>query len=700
MTTWDSLFSPVMALGRESRTGQTLLGQAIIDAIANRTNLVAEAKTGTGKSFAALIPMIDAVHKAKAKGKKFRGAVSTETITLQTQLMDKDLPFLHKLYGGFTYKKLMGRSNYVCFAHAKLNVKGDAKLEGWLQTLKTRSSDLGNGEIADVARVLHKEVEKEDFAALAGSSKFCGDNQCSPDICWSQKAREAAMKADIIVVNHAILVTDVEMKLNAGGGAFSDGLLGNLSALIVDEAHSLEPVLVDQWTKEITDWELQNMITSVNDGYDTCLTYKQPPANTFSLGYTLEGVQEVLSSIQKFHERLCLKNGEQWKKYSQALAVFSMSKKDALYPLMDDYEVQNPLRLKKAQAVLENAIPYMKDAATELKESKGSGLRAVNKGIRAAKDLLEACRIMEKALSTKDGIVQEFGIFGCGVSGWNRRDGGKGMTLRLVPLDVSTRAKALWQDIPTCALISATLADLTDGSFKYARRCVGFPDGAPELRVDSPFDMSKQAVVYVTSGEGEQAEKGVYSFEEMVESMHISKGRALALFTSREELDWAAEKLLNMFATGEFPYPVYVQETDSNKDKLAANFKANTSSVLLATRSFFTGFDAPGETLSNLIICKFPMPRLSTECRQQMKYWRSEYPNWYQRKALTDWEQGVGRLIRSMECRGVVTLLDRRTIDKTSNINITARMAVRAVGSPVVRDFAVVEQFLDQKVPA
>lgn len=688
-----------MALGREPRAGQALLGQAIIDAIATKTNLVAEAKTGTGKSFAALIPMIEAAKQAHANKKKFTGVISTEGLPLQKQLMDKDLPFLHSLYGPFKYRKLMGRSNYVCFARAKNSVKGSPKHEGWLQKLKTRSDDMREGEFSDVKRLLNVELTKEDFEYFAGEAKFCGDNQCNKDVCWSTRAREEAIKADIIVVNHAILVTDLEMKINAGGGAFSDGMLGQIDVLIVDEAHTLEPVLVSQWTKEITDWELQNMISNVNDAYDTCLNYMQPPATTHTLGYTLGDVQDVLTNIQKFHERLCMKTGEQWKRYSASLSLFNLSKSDpaSLLALMQEYEVENPKRLKKAQKVLESVIPYLKAAIGEIKESKGSGLRAANKGLRAAKDLLEACRIIDKSLATKDGIVMEYGAFGCGVTGWMRRDGTKGMTLKLVPLDVSVRAKQLWVQPSSNILISATLADLTNGTFDYAKECVGLAKETPEMHVTSPFAMDTQQIVYVTKGEGEPAEKGVYSFEELYASLLASKGRALVLFTAREELDWAAEKLMSLFATGEFPYPVFVQEHDSNRDQLAANFKANINSVLIATRSFFTGFDAPGETLTNLVICKFPMPRLSTECRQQIAWWRQRgYKNWYQRKALTDWEQGAGRLIRSSGCRGVVTLLDTRTIDPASNINETARMGVRALGSRVVRDLDQVSAFLDK----
>src|SRR5439155_20220059 len=129
--------------------------------------------------------------------------------------------------------------------------------------------------------------------------------------------------------------------------------------------------------------------------------------------------------------------------------------------------------------------------------------------------------------------------------------------LRLVPLDVSVRAAAIWAQVSTNILISATLADLTDGTFRYARHCVGFPE-APELRVETPFSLATQQLVYVTGADKPQADKGVYSFEELLELLHATEGRALVLFTSRAELDWAAERLTSLWASGQFPYQVLV----------------------------------------------------------------------------------------------------------------------------------------------
>lgn len=697
MTSWAELFAPVAAQGRDIREGQAILGQAVIDCIDKGGSLIGQAGTGTGKSFATLIPIIHAVHKAKAKDKLYKGVVSTETITLQQQLFLKDLPFLHSLYGNFTYRKLMGRTNYVCFDSAKVQAKGNSSIDSMLQKLKTRADQLGDGEYGDVQRVLKKEITKEEFAMLAGSSQFCSDNQCKPEKCWSTLARNRAMSADIVVVNHALLATDIEMKVSAGGGAFSDGLLGQIDTLVVDEGHSLEPVLVSQWTKEITDWELSNMISNVDTGIDTALSYTQGASVAGEVGFALEGVQDVLNNIQKFFYRLAEKEKQKWSDYSGALSMKYLSGSDspALLALMREYEEDNPKRLQKAEVALEKAIKYLDHSAEVCREQKGTGLRFINKGLRASKDLLESVRIIGKALETKDGIVNQWGTFGCSIDGWTRqRDGSPGMTLRLVPLDVSARAKAIWAEVRSCVLLSATLTDLTDGSFKYARQCVAFPDG-PEVDVNSPFSLSTQQLIYITKADREPADLGVYSFEELVDLLLVTKGRALVLFTARKELDWAAQKLLQMRATGHFPYKVLVQERDSDKDKLAKQFKEDTHSVLIATKSFFTGFDAPGETLSLVAMCKFPLPRYSVECKQQMAHWRTRgFPKWYERKALTDMEQAFGRLIRSDGCRGILALMDFRVMDVNQRVYQTAKLGVNSVGSPITQDLNAVGTFL------
>ncbi|UDL16850.1 DNA helicase [Arthrobacter phage Atuin] len=681
-----------MAQGREIRTGQATLGQGIIDAIATKGNLVAQASTGTGKSFAALIPMIDAIRKAPLTKRTFRGIISTETLTLQRQIFNKDLPFLQSLYPGFTYRKLMGRTNYLCLNVADQAAVGDMVMNTLVQKLKMRQSSLEDGEQADVERVLGRELTPDQWSRICSTSAFCADNQCSGEECYSTKARANALTADLVVVNHAVLATDVEMK---AGMPDSDGLLGPFNCLVVDEGHQLEPVLVSQWTKEISERDVETMASSIAEGISHGQAAKSHNTIGFETDYSLDLMRALMQNVKKF---FMLLEPNDWHGSSSALSLkYPMGMPSAaLATAMNEYETENPVRLVEIDNQMEKTEKYLTLALATAKEEKIKGLRKISKGLRACKDLRETVQIMSKALETKDGIIQQYGVYGALVDGWEKRDGTPGMTIRLVPLDVSQRAKAIW-GVPghqSNILLSATLTDLTDGTFRYARECIGFPAG-PEIDVDTPFSLAEQQLVYVTPANREQVEGARYSFSELFDLISVAKGRTLVLFTSRKELDYAADMMLQLRASGQLPYNVLVQTKDSNKDKLAEDFKRDTHSILLATKSFFVGVDVPGEALSVVALAKFPLPRFSAECKQQISHWRSRgFSKWYEREALTVFQQAAGRLIRSSGCKGVVALLDFRAMDTTNQVYKTASLGVKSLGSPVTQDLNKVKAFL------
>lgn len=692
MTTWDSIFAPFLSQGREVREGQRMLGNAIIQAIENGGSLVSEAPTGTGKSAASLIPVINRILERKAQNKSYRAAVSTETITLQNQLIDKDLPYFQSVYPGFTYRKLMGRSNYVCLNQAKLNARGDAPLNALVTRLEARKGQLGDGELKDAEKVLGRELDAETWSRLTGSSNFCGDNKCNTDNCYSTLARAKALTADIVICNHSLLAVDTEMKT---GDAFGDGLLGMLDCLVVDEAHALEPVLVDQWTKELTQWELDDMSSSVLDAIDKGRNLVRDEKIKDNTGRALDGLSDVLTNIRKFYIAIDSKENGDWAKASVAMCIKRLnSPTPGMLALMDEYETENPQRLEAADEQLEATIEYLKKAVDRAAELETRGRRDINKGHRAAKDLQGMVKIMRQALSSKDGIVQDYGTYGAIVDGWVRKNGEPGMTIRLVPLDVSAKAKGIWEGVRTNILLSATLTDLTDGSFNYARQSVAFPDG-PELRVPSPFELHKCQLVYVSPAQGQKVEGAEYDFDELVKLLKISKGRALVLFTSRRELDEAADRLRYLQSIGEFNYQIFVQEKDSNKEKLREAFREDTHSVLLATKSFFVGVDISGESLSLVALAKFPNPRWSPECQQRVTYWRTRgFYSWYEREALTVFQQAAGRLIRSSSDRGVVALLDHRAADIGTKVAKASITGVRALGSPYTFNLDAVQNFL------
>lgn len=706
MTTWDELFAPLIAQGREVREGQRILGNAIIDVVENGGSLLGEASTGTGKSFATLIPLIHKARKAKAEKKMYRAAVSTETITLMNQLIDKDLPALAKLYPGFTYAKLMGRSNYLCMNNAAQHARTDVRLSTILDKLKIRISSLGehndfDGEYDSCKKLINMNITKDEWADLVGSSTFCSENGCEKDKCFGTKARGVAQTRDIVVTNHALVAADTEVK---AGDALGDGILGALDAIVIDEGHKLEPVLVDQWTKTLSDWELREMSASVTTGISEGLSIISQEGLLGTVGESLQGLEEALKIVQKFFIKLTEKDGEKWENASHALSEKTLTSHTApeILALMEQYETKVPFYLSVARQSLEEARKFFDAAFTRIADSDGQlgkgKVRKVRKGSTAVNSLTDIIEIMQNAITTRDGIVNHYGVYGCIVDGWRRFNGEPGMTIRLVPLDVSAKAARIWENKKTCILLSATLTDLTDGTFRYARSCVAFPDGR-EVKVATPFDLQKQQIIYVTTAQKPVSDQLVhgtkYAFDELLELLNASRGRALVLFTSRKELDFAAQEIQQEQALGRFPYRILVQTKDADKDKLAKDFKEDTHSVLFATKSFFTGFDAPGETLSLVAICKFPLPRYSTECRQQIAHWRSRgFPQWYTRAALTDLEQAFGRLVRSSDCRGVLALLDQRAMDTKSNVYKTAHLGLTSVGSPITQDIETVKNFL------
>lgn len=695
-TKWNDIFAPVMAQGREERPSQTLLGQAILEAVEHKTNLAAQAATGVGKSFASLVPVIHQITKMKKLKRPYRCIVSTETLILQRQLHEKDLPFLSKLYPGFNYRKLMGRTNYLCFEVAKGAAVGDMFMNMQVEKLKTRKDSIGDGEKQDVERVLGRELTKEQWDKIASSSTFCPDNQCSGEDCYSTRARNLAMAADLVVVNHAILATDLDMKM---GDPLADGILGQFECLIVDEGHQLEPTLVNAWTKELSERDLEKMAGSVTEGIDLGKAVVAQDGIGKTVNDSLEEIRDLLANVKKYYMLLNEKAGQDWDGSSTSLSLkYPLGRPNGpLAHAMDEFEEENPGRLARAEVAMEQACKFLAKAIAEATEQKVKGVRKIRKGYTAASDLLETVRIIAKAFETKDGIIQQYGTYGALVDGWETfKDKKPMMTIRLVPLDVSARAKQLWGKPggQTNILLSATLTDLTDGTFRYARECIGFPAG-PEIDVNTPFNLQEQQLVYITPANREKVEGAQYSFSELLSLITVAKGRSLILFTSRKELDWAHEQILNLKHMGQFPYQLLVQTKDADKQKLVEAFKSDVSSVMLATKSFFVGIDVPGEALSFLGMVKWPNPRYDALCKQQIAHWRMRgFPRWYERESLTLFQQASGRLIRSSGCKGVVGVLDFRANDAESNVFKTAKLGVTTLRSPITQDMSRVKDFL------
>ena len=695
------MFAPIQsALRLEPRQQQRHLGWAIVDSMDREINLVGEARTGTGKSFAYLVPSIYAV-----KNGQKRVVVSTETTALQDQIVKKDLPNLFNIYGGFKYRALKGRTWYFCYNRARMNSRGTQRIADMVAELgRFLQGGLGDGERLDIEKRLGYELEKDDWDLISGSTEFCADNKCDGKVCFSARARDLALDADIVVTNHAMLRTEAEMR-------DSDlTVLGDFEILIVDEAHTLERALVDGWTQSLSPWDISKLQTSILEGMQASQMAVSPDlVLEEEVSRAFDGLDDAMANITEFFKmRAEMSAGDRpmnWNQQNFPLGEVYLSgfPSDKMLTAMTEYETLTPTRIKTLVESLQRAEKFLKNAAEEAEDQAVRGRRKIRKGLRASRTMQETLGFIERSLPTRDGIVMHFGVpHGVIVEGINTRRGGDTVRLNVVPLDISGKAaRLLWAD-KTSILLSATLTDPTDGTFTYTAASLGVTEYQTVV-VDSPFTYAQQQLVYVTPGEAPVVDVygARYSFEELLDVIHASSGRTLVLFTARAELDNAYEEMRDLKKRGLFPYSIYFQDKKTPKQKLVDQFKTDENSVLLATKSFFTGVDFPGATCTTVAICKFPLPQYNTLCRQQITWWRSRgFPKWYERESLLVFAQAAGRLIRSETDHGVVALLDQRCADSRTTVYKTAEIGLNATGSSVTQSLDTVREFLAQKAHA
>lgn len=695
MTTWEKIFEPARAArGLGIREQQETLGNSVISAFSTGKALVAEAPTGTGKSLAVLIPLIDKIISAPAGVDMVRGVISTEQNSLLDQYVIDDLPFLSTVYKGFKFQALKGRANYFCMNHTKLNARGSAEATALEKALSTKFAALGEGERNDVERVLRRPLTDREWSLIQGSSTGCSDFKCEADDCFSARARALALAANIVVTNHDMLRVDADTRSDMG-----ENFLGPFTYLVVDEAHTLEESLVDGWSETLSEWELNEMTTAVTAGVQAASSVTSNPGLARASSEMADNIVKFMKNATKFYG--LLHKDEDWNRVSDVLQLkFVRTKDPSFLGAMKIHEEDGTQYLEDAITVLTGVEKFIKESLKADAEADGimsrPDKRNARKGVRNASKLLKIMTRMSLAMQEKSGTVMEYGVpYSVSVEGYVRKNGEKSIRFTTTPLDISARATAIWSD-RHCVLVSATLRDMTDGSFRFTKASLGL-DSPTELVVGTPFDYNKNQLVYVTKGQYPLAETpgAKYSFDELVEVLNASKGRALVLFTARVELEEAADKLKHLWANGQFDHTVLVQDGIISTKELSRDFKNDESSVLLGLKSFFTGKNFEGATLSNLTMCKYTLKQYTPLCRQQIEWWRTRgFGDWYEMQSMTTFRQAAGRLIRSESDKGVITILDSRANDARSNVYKTLSKAVKSLGSPVTQTITDVEAFL------
>jgi Rad3-related DNA helicase/DNA polymerase III epsilon subunit-like protein len=647
--------------GYEHREPQLQMLLAVAQIQARGGILVVEAGTGTGKTLAYLVPSI-----ARAVRHDERVVVSTNTHTLQEQLMSKDLPALREwLPWDFKACLLKGRSNYVSLRRWRRflaepckdadELKFKLKVLIWLHT--TESGDRSELRLYGREEVL--------WAQIASDPLDCVGIHCTKEDCYVHRARAEAESANLVVINHALLLADAEV----GGG-----LLPDFDHLVIDEAHHLEEAATRGLRQEVDGPGLLALLDRLA-GVTSPLVGKLPPKagdGGFQPGLLAElRRQPHLGSSDVAFEQaipMSVTAGERVRDLFELAARWvgdklgDLERRDdsvRLTPVMREDDGWPAVRLAG-----ENALTALSALDAGLRRAVGGarewlGGTEPDQGIRELEIIrgrLEAAsRVLDEALLTPDSNrVYWFTLL-------TRTEN---LVLRAAPINVGKLLREhVYADKRSTVFTSATLA--VGGNFDYFRSRVGLGPGIEELVLPSPFDFLHQALVCLPTDlpapEHETFDKAV---EEIVAAVAGRVGgRTLVLFTSHRQLRDVHAALKHRIDLDEVL--ILGQGVDGQRRQLLKSFEEAERPLLLGTSTFWEGIDVPGEKLSCVIMVRLPFPVPSEPVyAARAEQVRDGFAQLALPQAALRLKQGFGRLIRRSTDRGAVVILDNRILGR------------------------------------
>ncbi len=630
--------------GYEHREPQLQMLLAVAQIQARGGTLIVEAGTGTGKSLAYLVPSI-----ARAVRHGERVVVSTNTHTLQEQLMGKDLPGLREwLPWDFKACLLKGRSNYVSLRRWRRflaepckdsdELKFKLKVLMWLHT--TESGDRSELRIHGREEVL--------WANIASDPLDCVGIHCTKEDCYVHRARAEAEAADLIVVNHSLLLADAEV----GGG-----LLPDFDHLVIDEAHHLEEAATRGLRQEVDGPGLLALLERLAKGGDGLLSELQRQPH---LGSSDEAFGQAIPSSLAAGERVRIlfdlsahwvaaKLGDMERK-DESLRLTPVLREDEGWPEVSLAAENAVTALTALDAGLRRAVAGVRDWLGGSEPDQGIRELEIIRGRVDA-----ATRVIDEALLTPDSNrVYWFTLLA-------RTEN---LLLRAAPINVGFLLRdRVYAERRSTVFTSATLA--VGGSFDYFRSRVGLGPEVEEVILSSPFDFLHQALVCLpTDLVGPEDD----AFDQQVTDVVASVarrvgGRTLVLFTSHRQLRDVHTALKHRTDLDEVL--ILGQGVDGQRRQLLKAFEEAERPLLLGTASFWEGIDVPGERLSCVIMVRLPFPVPSEPVyAARAEQVRDGFNQLALPQAALRLKQGFGRLIRRSTDRGAVVILDNRILGR------------------------------------
>ncbi|MDP1544669.1 MAG: helicase C-terminal domain-containing protein [Anaerolineales bacterium] len=642
----------------EHRGEQVEMLKAVANALSQGRHLMVEAGTGVGKSFAYLVPAAWFAFQNNT-----RVVVSTNTINLQDQLIKKDIPDLKAaLNMEVRAAVLKGRANYLCprkVGYMRSHGPANANEMRVLSKIIVWQLENASGDRNELN--LTGPIEREVWTRLSAEDDACTTETCLGRMggaCPFQRAKQAAQNSHLLIVNHALLLSDVST---------GSKVLPEYDYVIVDEAHHMESAITNALSFRMTQNDLDRMLKELGGSSAgllgrmlTELHNSLRPSDFGLLQQKSKRATDQAFRLEQLSKEFFIylgefiaaqREGQQQNNYSWQLRIVPATR---TLQGWDDLE----MLWGQVSETMSHLIKTLDEIYKSLADLYSDGHDNVEDVMGGFGTLI---RRMTEAETAASGMMHKPTnelIYWIEV---NPR--GERLSLNAAPLRVGPLVqKHLWYEKASVIMASATMT--THGDFRYVRNTLA-ADEVDVLSLGSPFDYESSTLLYVAN---DMPEPNNFNYQQALDRAITSTakatgGRMLVLFTSYTALKKTAQAITGPLAREDIF--VYEQGEGASPNALLESFKSTERAVLLGTRSFWEGVDVPGDSLSVVVITKLPFDVPSDPIiSARSELYEDPFNEYYLPESILKFRQGFGRLIRTASDRGVVAILDRRVLTK------------------------------------